>query len=108
MTQVLRQMEDRPSDTPLAVVKGRIASESTTITDCWKAYNYLSKEGETHLAVSHTCHCVDPQILGRSNTIERQVRKTHVDEYLARCMCMFLVHFQDLSLGLHCFLCTAV
>nr|XP_027228456.1 uncharacterized protein LOC113820322 [Penaeus vannamei] len=110
-------VEDRTSDTLLAVIKERIAPGSIIISDCWKAYNCLSDEGFEHLTVNHSYHFVDPDTQAHTNTIERQWReakrkvplcgrrKKHFAGYLARCM--FLMHYQDLNVRLHHFLCAA-
>nr|XP_027219207.1 uncharacterized protein LOC113811624 [Penaeus vannamei] len=100
-------VEDRTSDTLLAVIKERIAPGSIIISDCWKAYNCLSDEGFEHLTVNHSYHFVDPDTQAHTKTIEQQWReakrkvplcgrrKKHFAGYLARCM--FLMHYQDLN-----------
>ncbi|XP_042880721.1 uncharacterized protein LOC122258689 [Penaeus japonicus] len=107
-------VEDRTSETLLAVIKERIAPGSIIISDCWKAYNCLSHEGYRHLTVNHTYNFVDPDTLAHTNTIERQWReakrkvplcgrrKKHFVGYLSRCM--FLMKFEDMNTRFHHFL----
>lgn len=45
-------VENRTADT--LVIKQHIIPGSTIISDCWKAYNSLDKEGFTHLTVNHS------------------------------------------------------
>ena len=69
-------VEDRSADTLLAVIQQYIAQGTTVISDCWKAYDCLEKEGYVHLKVNHSVNFVDPITGAHTNTIERRWRHT--------------------------------
>lgn len=62
--------ENRTTDTLVNIIKQHIKPGSTIISDCWKAYNSLDKEGFTHLTVNHSVNFVDPNSGAHTNTIE--------------------------------------
>lgn len=51
---------DRTAQTLLNVIKQWILPGTTIISDCWRAYDNLEREGFNHLAVNHSLHFVDP------------------------------------------------
>lgn len=67
---------ERNSETLLAVIKEYIHEGSTIISDCWKAYQCLEKEGYRHMTVNHSLNFVDPSTGAHTNTIERVWRDT--------------------------------
>lgn len=42
------------------------------ISDCWKAYNCLEKEGYQHLTVNHSYNFVGPKSKAHTNIIEHK------------------------------------
>ena len=62
---------DCTSDTLLNIIKDYIELGTTIIPDCWKAYNCLGSEGDTHLKVNHKLNFVDPKTGAHTNSIER-------------------------------------
>ncbi|XP_068237611.1 uncharacterized protein [Palaemon carinicauda] len=71
-------VQDRSAETLLAIIRQYIAEGTTVISDCWKAYNCLEKEGYKHLTVNHSVNFVDPVTGAHTNTIERTWRGTKV------------------------------
>ncbi|XP_069995056.1 uncharacterized protein [Penaeus vannamei] len=71
-------VETRDSLTLLNVIKERIHPGTTVISDCWKAYNCLEKEGYQHLTVNHSYNFVDPKSKAHTNTIERKWREAKI------------------------------
>ena len=69
-------VEDRSADTLLGVIQQYIEEGTTIISDCWKAYDCLEKEGYKHLKVNHSINFVDPLTAAHTNTIERTWRDT--------------------------------
>ena len=63
-------VEDRSADTLVSLIKEHIAPGTTIISDCWKAYSSLGKEGYQHLTVNHSLNFVDPDTGAHTNTIE--------------------------------------
>jgi len=67
----------RGSDVLLVIIKTWIKPGTTIISDCWKAYNYLSKEGFVYASVNHSYHTVDPSSGAHTQNTEstwREVR----------------------------------
>ena len=107
-------VERRDSDTLLEIIKDKIEQGTTIISDCWKAYNCLSKEGYQHLTVNHSINFVDPTTAAHTNTVERRWReakanvpkygrrKYHFVGYLARAM--FLMKHPEANRRFHYFL----
>ncbi|XP_068233875.1 uncharacterized protein, partial [Palaemon carinicauda] len=69
-------VQDRSAETLLAIICQYIAEGTTVISDCWKAYNCLEKEGYKHPTVNHSVNFVDPVTGAHTNTIERTWRGT--------------------------------
>lgn len=63
-------VEDRTSKTLVKIIKDNIEPGTTIISDCWKAYDCLDKEGYEHLKVNHSVNFVDPETGAHTNTIE--------------------------------------
>lgn len=61
---------DRTADTLIEIIKDNILPGTTIISDCWKAYCSLNKEGFKHLTVNHSVNFVDPDTGAHTNTIE--------------------------------------
>lgn len=61
---------DRTRETLLEIIKNNIQPGTTIISDCWKAYDILDREGFEHLKVNHSLNFVDPDTGAHTNTIE--------------------------------------
>jgi hypothetical protein len=82
----------------LPIIEEWILPGTTIISDCWKAYNCLEREGYVHLKVNHSLHFKDPETGAHSNSIESSWRaakavvsssgrrKAHIPGNLARYM----------------------
>lgn len=108
-------VERRDSETLLSIIKDRIESGTTIISDCWKAYNCLSGNGFRHLTVNHSINFVDPSDKAtHTNTVERMWRevkakvplfgrrKKHFVGYLSRSM--FMMAHKEENKRFHAFL----
>jgi transposase-like protein len=67
-------VENRDAATLMPLIHQWIRPETTIISDCWKAYNKLNKEGYKHLTVNHKYYFVDPNTYAHTNNIERSWR----------------------------------
>lgn len=63
-------VEKRDAATLIPLIKRHILPGTTIVSDCWKAYDCLPKEGFQHLKVNHSLNFVDPTTGAHSNTIE--------------------------------------
>ena len=63
-------VEDRSADTLVPIIKHYILPGTTIISDCWKAYSTLSKEGYIHQTVNHSVEFVNKESGACTNTIE--------------------------------------
>lgn len=54
-------VENRTSQTLLAVIQEWILPGTTIVSDCWKSYDILRNEGFEHLKINHSLNFVDPQ-----------------------------------------------
>ena len=63
-------VENRTVDTLVSIIKDNILPGTTIISDCWKAYDGLSKEGFNHLKVNHSVNFVDPDSGAHTNINE--------------------------------------
>lgn len=63
-------VEDRTAETLLAVIKGWILPGTTIISDKWRAYSCLEKEGYKLLQVNHKYYFKDPESGACTNSIE--------------------------------------
>jgi hypothetical protein len=81
----------------LQIIQHWIKPGTTIVSDFWKAYNCLSREGYDHLRVNHSLHFKDPETGAHSNSIESSRaakvitssssrRKAHIPGNLARYM----------------------
>lgn len=55
------EVANRESATLVPLIKEYVAPGTTTMTDCWKSYDCLDKEGFQHLTVNHSLNFVDPE-----------------------------------------------
>ena len=104
---------DRTSATLLDVIHQYIENGSTIVSDCWKAYDCLEKEGYKHLKVNHSVNFVYPDTGAHTNRIERYWRdvknlvpkygrrKAHFVGYLS--VAYFKLHHEDPTRRLHYF-----
>ena len=60
----------RDSETLVSIIKTYIKPGTTIISDYWKAYDCLTKEGYEYLTVNHSVCFKDPHIAAHTNTIE--------------------------------------
>ncbi|XP_073814310.1 uncharacterized protein [Musca autumnalis] len=63
-------VEDRSKETLLPLIKRYIRPGTLIVSDCWKAYRTLNKEGYIHRTVNHSLHFVDPKTGWHTNGIE--------------------------------------
>lgn len=68
---------DRASETLFEVMRNWIKPGTTFISDCWKAYDCLNKEGFRHLRVNHKMNFVDPE-----TSTERIFRSMELAKYI--------------------------
>jgi len=61
----------RGSEVLLEVIKTWIRPGTTVMSDCWKAYDFLSSEGFVHQNVNHSMNFVDPHSGAHTQNIER-------------------------------------
>jgi len=91
-------VEKRDSATLVGIIKQWIKPGTLIMSDCWKAYDKLDKEGYEHLTVNHSVEFVDSTTGAHTNTIEStwrhakrfmphyNRRKTNYPGYLAHYM----------------------
>ena len=62
----------RDAETLLDIIERHVDKQSTVITDCWRAYNELDREGWQHLTVNHEYNFVGASlhVLNHSNVFE--------------------------------------
>ena len=53
-------VDNRRAETLLPIIQAFVPHGATVVTDCWRAYNGLTRLGYNHLTVNHTNHFVDP------------------------------------------------
>lgn len=61
---------NRTQKTLLPIIKQYIKPKTTIISDCWKSYECLDKNGFEHLKVNHSLTFKDPETGAHTNTIE--------------------------------------
>lgn len=66
------EVENRKSNTLIPIIIDRVKPGTTIISDCWKAYDCLSKEDFHHLKVNHSIEFVrySDDLKIHTNTIE--------------------------------------
>lgn len=67
----LMDIPDRSTDTLLNAIQTNILPGTTTISDCWKAYNCLNIKRFQHLTVNYSYNFVDPNIRKYPNHTQR-------------------------------------
>lgn len=93
------RVPDRSANTLLPIIMERVRPGTTIVSDCWKGYSGLQKQGFQHLTVNHKYNFVDPETLANTQRVERlwgaakwgnkKRRGTHrqlLDSYLAEFM----------------------
>ncbi len=63
-------VEDRSTQTLIPLIKKYIKPGTQIISDCWKAYSSLEKEGYTHLTVNHSKEFKNPETGACTNLVE--------------------------------------
>jgi len=63
-------VEDRSAQTLIPLIKKYIKPGTQIISDCWKAYSSLEKEGYTHLTVNHSKEFKNPETGACTNLVE--------------------------------------
>ena len=63
-------VEDRSAATLIPIIKEHIKPGSVILSDCWKAYDCLEREGYNHLTVNHSIELKNSQTGACTNTIE--------------------------------------
>ena len=63
-------VEDRSAATLIPIIKEHIKPGSIILSDCWKAYDCLEREGYNHLTVNHSIEFKNSQTGACTNTIE--------------------------------------
>ncbi|PIK45347.1 hypothetical protein BSL78_17768 [Apostichopus japonicus] len=69
---VMVPVEKRDETTLLTLIKKWIRPGSIIHSNCWKAYDCLSKEGYTHLKVNHSVEFVNAETGACTNHIENE------------------------------------
>lgn len=69
---------NRKRCTLLPIIKRWISKGSIIHSDCWKAYDSLSKEGYTHVKVNHSKEFIDRRTYACTNSIESDWRHCKV------------------------------
>ena len=70
---------DRTRETLLKEIKKYILPGTKIISDCWKAYEGLNKEGYLHETVNHSLNFVDPDTGASTQNIERSWREARAN-----------------------------
>ena len=63
-------VEDRTTETLLPIIKKFIKPGMKIISDCWKSYDCLGREGYLHGTVNHSVEFVNSETGDHTNTIE--------------------------------------
>ncbi|KAH7820843.1 putative Uncharacterized transposase-like protein [Monocercomonoides exilis] len=63
-------VKDRSRNSLLPIIKQHILPGTTVMSDSWRAYGTLAKEGYIHKIVVHDRHYVDPATGACTNTVE--------------------------------------
>ena len=63
-------VEDRSASTLIPIIKEHIKPGSVILSDCWKAYDCLEREGYNHLTVNHSIEFKKLETGACTNTIE--------------------------------------
>lgn len=71
-------VEDRKATTLVPLIERWIEKGTTIISDCWKAYDKLDKEGYQHLTVNHSILFKNPETGAHTNAIESSWRHAKV------------------------------
>ena len=76
-------VHNRKATTLMPLIKKWIAPGSIIHSDCWKAYNGLTKMGYTHVTVNHSKEFVNKDTAACTNAIESDWRhaKVHMPSY---------------------------
>lgn len=63
-------VEDRSAQTLIPIIKKNIKPGTLILSDCWKAYSSLEREGYEHLTVNHSIQFLNPENGACTNLIE--------------------------------------
>lgn len=78
---LLVPVENRNTDTLIAVIKQLIRPGTTIILDSWMAYDTLEKEGYKHLKVNNSVNFVNPDTGAHTNSIKSTWRHNILPQY---------------------------
>ncbi|KAL6481208.1 hypothetical protein MHYP_G00092880 [Metynnis hypsauchen] len=68
---VLRLVQKRNRETLMPLIKKHVRKHSIVVSDEWRAYSNLTREGYQHVKVNHSVNYVDPQTGYHTQNIER-------------------------------------
>ena len=76
-------VHNRKAKTLIPIIKKWILPGTIIHSDCWKAYNQLSKMGYTHVTVNHSKEFINKETAACTNAIESDWRhaKVHMPNY---------------------------
>ena len=78
-------VEKRDEETLLSIIKDRILPGTTIVSDCWKAYVNLEKNGYIHKTVNQVNHSKEfvNEEVGNTNRTEGHWRQASINYFLS-------------------------